>query len=311
MATISKSFTAVGTGSSLFVRAGESFTYDVSGTFVGTVLIERTENGGLSYEPVGISATGSASGTVVNYSNVGANYRFRCSAFTSGTIVCALADVSEISRSFKDQSGTSALDIVEGGVSLPGTLVVAGAAALGAVLSVTGELKTGANLGTVNTGCTAVEYGNGRNHTTVLTVSTTLPAIAGGAALGVGKLLYTLPTGEHIIESAYMSLAITQTQAHINADTPKVGLGTVIATGAVSVLSGTATFMNIITEQTATNCTGTATAKTAIPTAAVPLVIAAAGAKTIHANAAASWAASGDAAALLTGTVVINWRTMA
>ena len=173
------------------------------------------------------------------------------------------------------------------------------------------SLRTSGSVGTAATGVTAVEYGDSRTHQTVLTLDTVLPAIAGGASLGVGKLLYTLPAGAHIIESAYMSVAITQTDANITADTPDVGLGTVIASGAVAVLGGTATFENIITGQTAADCDGEATVKTSIPTAGVPLVIEAAGAKTIHLNVADGWAADGDAAALLTGTVVINWRTMA
>mgnify|MGYP003346225910 CR=1 FL=1 len=48
-----------------------------------------------------------------------------------------------------------------------------------------------------------------------------------------------------------------------------------------------------------------------IRTANVPLVSESGGAKTIYANVADGWAASGDAAALLAGTVVLNWRTMA
>ncbi len=171
--------------------------------------------------------------------------------------------------------------------------------------------RTATNVGTANTGTTAVEVGDAYNHTTILTVSTTLPAIAGGANLAVGKLLYTFPAGEIIIESAYMSMGITQTQGNINADTPDGGLGTVIGSGVVATLDGTATFENIITGQTFTNCTGTAAVKTAIPTANVPLVIAAAGAHTVYFNVADGWAASGDAAALLAGTVVLNWRFMA
>lgn len=170
------------------------------------------------------------------------------------------------------------------------------------------QVKTTGNVGTAETGSTAVEYGDGHNHKTVLTVSTTLPAIAGGANLGVGKLLYTLPAGAIIIESSYMSLSITQTQGNINADTPDGGLGTVIASGAVATLDGTPTFEDILTGQTFNNCTGTAEVKTAIPTAAVPLVIEAGAAHTIHFNVADGWAAGGDAAAALAGTVVINWR---
>jgi len=171
-----------------------------------------------------------------------------------------------------------------------------------------GTLGTSTNVGTANTGTTAAELGDGRRHITTLTVSTTLPAIAGGAALGVGKLLYTLPAGEVIVTGAYMSLAITQTQGNITADTPDGGLGTTIASGVVSVLSGTAAFENIITGQTFNDCNGTAEVVTVTPTAAVPLVVAAAGNHTIYFNVADTWAASGDSAATLTGTVILFWE---
>lgn len=173
------------------------------------------------------------------------------------------------------------------------------------------NLKTTGNVGTANTGTTAVEYGDGYNHVTVLTVNTTLPAIAGGANLAVGKLLYTLPAGVQMIECAYMSLAITQTEGHITNDTPDGGLGTVIASGVVATLDGTATFENILTGQTFNDCDGTAEVKTLIPTANVPLIREAGDAKTVHFNVADGWAASGDAAALLTGTVTLVWRTLA
>jgi len=132
--------------------------------------------------------------------------------------------------------------------------------------------------------------------------------LQGGADLAVGKLLYTLPVGANLIENAYMSLAITQTDGNINADTPDVGLGTVIASGAVATLDGTAIFENIITGQTAANCTGTATVKTTAPTAGTSLAIETGDAHTIYANVADGWAASGDAAALLTGTVIIDYK---
>lgn len=162
--------------------------------------------------------------------------------------------------------------------------------------------------GTAGTGFTAYEFGNSARRKTVLAANTTLPSIAGGAALGVGKLAYTLPAGAQIVESAYISMAITQTTGHINADTPVVGLGSVIASGAVSVLSGTATFQDIMTAQTATNCTGTATVATTKTTASpFAFVTAAAGSKAVYFNAAATWASSGDTGALLVGTIIIEW----
>jgi hypothetical protein len=198
------------------------------------------------------------------------------------------------------------MEPMQGGFAFNPVTGVYSAITLGGTLS-GGTL---ANVGTVGAGSTVTERGDGGTHQSVIVVATTLGAIAGGASLGLGKLLYTFPAGEIIVESSMMSLALTQTEGHINANAPKVGLGTTLAVGAVSVLNGTAGFMNVVTEQTAANCTGTATVKTVIPTALVPLVIATAGAHTLYANFAAAWAASGDAAAILTGTVLVNWRFM-
>ncbi len=164
------------------------------------------------------------------------------------------------------------------------------------------------NIGVVSAGTTAAEYGDGFQHTTVLTVSSTLPAIAGGAALSVGKLLYTFPAGAVVVDKAYMSMAITQTEAHIDTDTPDVGLGTTIAAGANALLSDTGGAENILTGQTANDCTGTAEVKTVGDQI---LVIEAGGDHTVYFNVADDWAASGDAAAILAGTVVLHWQFMA
>lgn len=167
--------------------------------------------------------------------------------------------------------------------------------------------KTSVNVGTAASGFTAVEYGDAFHHVTVLTVNTTLPAIAGGANLAVGKLAYTLPAGKILIKSALLNIALDEIDGNITADTPDVGIGTVIASGAVAVLSGTATFENIVTGQTAADCNGTATVKATDPTAGVALEITAAGAHTIYLNVADGWAASGEAACPVTGTIIIEW----
>ena len=115
---------------------------------------------------------------------------------------------------------------------------------LASLLKQSVELPGQTNLGTVATGSTAEEYGNSWNHHTVITVSTTLGAVVG--SLGLGKLLYTFPAGAIVIRRAYMSIGITQTGGLINADTPEGGLGTTVASGAVTALNGTAAFENII-----------------------------------------------------------------
>jgi len=164
----------------------------------------------------------------------------------------------------------------------------------------------------LRTGVSVEEFGDGFDHRTVITLTNVaIPAITGGAAQAVGNPLIDLPAGECIITSAYMSVGIQQADGNITADTPDVGIGTTTATGAVSVLGGTAAFENIITGQTAADCDGTPTVKTATPTAGTPLIIAAGDSHSICINAADTWAASGDANATFSGTIVINWKFLA
>jgi hypothetical protein len=158
-------------------------------------------------------------------------------------------------------------------------------------------------VGTAATGVTAVEHGTYNHKVTVLTVNTTLPTIAGGANLAVGKLLYTFPAGVILVKATSMNLAITQTESNIDADTPDGGIGTTIGAGVVAVLGGTAAFENMLTGQTFADCDGTATLKTL----QTGLVIEAADNHTVYFNVADGWAAGGDAGALLTGTVTIEW----
>ena len=157
--------------------------------------------------------------------------------------------------------------------------------------------------GTPVTGVTVREYGSGRNHLTKLTFSAlTVDAIAAGAAEAIGKLLYTFPAGVIKVKSAYMSVGLTNTDGSIDADTPDMGLGTVIGTGSVSVLGGTATFEDILTGQTVNNCTGTAEVKTVH----CELTIETGAAHTVHLNVADTWAAA-DTALKATGTVTLEW----
>jgi hypothetical protein len=94
--TISKSCTAVDqTSNELAVRNGETFSYAVSGTFVGTVVIEQKNNRGRGPGwTTLLTATGSASGYLVaeEPGKQFAIVRVRCTAYTSGTIVTSISD---------------------------------------------------------------------------------------------------------------------------------------------------------------------------------------------------------------------------
>lgn len=99
------------------------------------------------------------------------------------------------------------------------------------------------------------------------------------------------------IMHARMAVGLTHSDVAAAADTPDVGLGTVIATGAVAVLGGTATFENIITGQTAANMTGgvtTARAGTAVV-------------GDVFLNVADGWADVTTTAITATGTVHVLW----
>jgi hypothetical protein len=95
--------TFVATGNSagfapeIAVSAGSSrFNVTVFGTFVGTVVIERSFDSGTTFVPV------LRSGTAVSYTvpstevfeepEAGVQWRVRCSAFTSGTISYRLSN---------------------------------------------------------------------------------------------------------------------------------------------------------------------------------------------------------------------------
>jgi len=171
-------------------------------------------------------------------------------------------------------------------------------------LTVHDDNKTTANVGVPVGGVVTVEeLGNARHHLTKLTLNTAMPAIAGGAALAVGKLLYTLPSGICVINSAYISLALDEVDGNVTADTPDGGLGTVIGSGVVNVLGGTPTFENILTGQTFNDCNGT------VENAGANggLVVDAADAHTVYLNIADTWAASGEAAMPVTGIVILDW----
>lgn len=116
--TISKSFTGTGVAAAIAVKHNDSYTYTVSGTFSGTVVLEKTSNGGISWDVVK-SITAADSATLLSsHANSGvANYRFRCSKYTSGTIVTTLAEAVAILQTFVDNSGATVFQISKAGIS--------------------------------------------------------------------------------------------------------------------------------------------------------------------------------------------------
>jgi len=161
------------------------------------------------------------------------------------------------------------------------------------------------NVGTAGTGVTAIEYGDGRRHITKLTFSALeLDPDTAADAEAAGVLIYTLPAGATLVNSASISVGLAGSGAACDADEPDLGLGTVIASGDTAVLSGTGTFEDILSGQTANDCDGTVELKTL----SQGLGVEAAGAHTVHLNVADTWADICTITA--TGTVWLEWTVL-
>lgn len=159
----------------------------------------------------------------------------------------------------------------------------------------------------VTTGVRAETYGSGVYRTVIDLEGLTLPPIAGGANLAVGRRIFTFsPGAAKVLGSSLKGVTLKQTQGHVTNDTPVVGLGTTIASGAVAVLSGTAAFQNILAGQTAANVNGTAL-NHAVSTV---LAIQTGDSHDVFLNVAHNWAASGDAGIIVGGRVAIIWAEL-
>lgn len=164
------------------------------------------------------------------------------------------------------------------------------------------------NVGTPNTGVIADEYGSGDSHITVLTVNQVdALTLADGANIADGYLLYTFPAGSVIIDGCAMTMGATAADTLLSAAATEAGIGSVIATGAVAVLSGTATFEDTLTGQVGV-IDGTADVQAVTTARAIQV----AGAKTVHYNLAmaSTVATATDMSCDIAGTVVINWTSL-
>lgn len=159
------------------------------------------------------------------------------------------------------------------------------------------------------------EYSNGKDVTAVLTLTNFIVgALAGaGASLGIGNIVYAFPAGQHI-ELAYALSGLTLTCPGTGVAT-KTGLGSVIASGAISVLSGTATFQDRLAGVTITTDPSAPVAASALaaPTAGVLTGIGlnvAASVKNVFLNAAGAWNANNTGNLLANGVIVLKWTRM-
>lgn len=129
--TVTNAYTATGTSDLLLVNNLQSYTYTITGTFVGTWVIEFTKDQ-TNYETVATGTGTQAEVTVISKQSDSSRIwvRSRCSAYTSGTLTSVQTDVSDdvLGTEIIDDNGLSVFKAVDGGIEMGGTQVVTGAA---------------------------------------------------------------------------------------------------------------------------------------------------------------------------------------
>ncbi|MCC7514535.1 MAG: hypothetical protein IT212_07565 [Bacteroidia bacterium] len=177
-------------------------------------------------------------------------------------------------------------------------------------------LLIGNNLGTTPVATVAIkEFTTGKDCVTELMLTNFIVgALAGaGAALGMGNIVYAFPAGQHFeLVSSLSSIVLTAEGTAVATDT---GLGSVIASGAVAVLSGTATFEDRLTGQTISTdpSGGAAVSVIAATTAGIGTGIALNGTssiKNVFLNSAGTWNADNTGNLTASGKILIKWIKM-
>lgn len=212
--SVTSDFTGTGQGSIIFVPIGDSFTWEVSGTFVGSSQLEMSDNNGITWTPIVKDITSAASGEVIAKAR---QYRFTCTDYTSGTIVTSLKQAVDKHEIFTDRKGRSRIAITDQGVKVFGVISN----------EETGDLG-GTSQGTID----VVESGVGGFHQTKLTLTETpLEVSATSTANGVGGVkIYDLPAGHIHSLGAVATLSIScETTTDFTDATPEgdIGIGTV------------------------------------------------------------------------------------
>lgn len=167
----------------------------------------------------------------------------------------------------------------------------------------------------------ASEYGNGVDRLTVLTLTSFLIGTSGdNANLALGAKFYTWPTGVNIlVESAALSGGVTAAIS-VTTDTPEVGIGSVVATGAAATLT-TGTWENIMdggasgssvdAAAVAPDVAGTVFHKKSLTTV-TPIIKASGGAaRDLFLNVADGWAdVTAAGAVTFTGKIILKWTVL-
>ena len=188
------------------------------------------------------------------------------------------------------------------------------------IITVESTIRTSGNAGTVATSfansgtITGLEYGDGYNHITVLAITNVeLGTPDPGNALAFGDTIYTFPEGIQVVEWFQQNLALTT--VGFTTDTPELGIGSIVGTGAQATLGAAgATMEDYSVGAAVDSCGGTSEAIGPIgATAGIFTGIAlndTSKVKSICLNVADTWNASVTDSLVVSGTVSFKWTTL-
>lgn len=114
MTTQSTNFTSVAVGPTLFIRAGDEFSYSLTGTFSASMILEKSSSAGASWDVILVS-TQATSGVFENKEGNAAIFvRWRCVQYASGTAVGVLNTIYENKSEVINNIGSAQSDDLSG-----------------------------------------------------------------------------------------------------------------------------------------------------------------------------------------------------
>ena len=224
------------------------------------------------------------------------------------SVTMGSAELSEAELEILDGAliTTAEANLLDGSAEANSTVSVA------AVLNSGGDLVTASNVGTVGAGTVvAAEYGDGFNHTTVLTLTAFVVGTPNaGNNSAIGGLIYTLPAGVNVHQTSYYNIGLTV--GGVQTDTPEIGIGSVVGSGAIATLDNGTMEDYVISNAWSSTLDGSAEVFGPVGAQAGVLtgisLNKAADVKEIYLNSADGWNAglTGDMTA--DGTIILIWN---
>jgi hypothetical protein len=151
------------------------------------------------------------------------------------------------------------------------------------------------------------EKTDGINGVTVLTLSSfAVGSIPDNASLGFGAVFCTISSSvsTQVVKRVTLDVGLTGAVS-VTAQTPVVGVGSTVASGAVSVLSGSTAFENYFAGEAVADIAGTRLLKSKVPGT---VEVSSGGGHAMYLNTAAAWADVASTGAMTAnGTITIEW----